>query len=166
MLYYSVFLWGINTLIRKYSHMTNFKLALFNLRIALYSNQFGFQLALALSSLMWAALTAWTLIPVDGLALVSPAQDFLTRVAPQSFWVTVFAIQGIVGLVSVLFNVRNNTVAVLDKLLGAVLWNVTTAILVIGYLYEGRNIPPVWSTHITLSLISIWLLLRTSDEVK
>jgi len=142
------------------------KLALmrYNLTIALHGNTFALRAFVALSSLIWATLMTWTLVTVDNLRLVSPAQDFLVQVCPAIVWVAAFAIQGSIGTYSLLLGTRHVIVDILETVVGAVVWNASIVVLIIGYLYDGRNVPPVWAGHITVALISLWLLLSTKKS--
>jgi len=145
---------------------TPLKLALFNLKMAAYGNLTGPRVLLAISSMLWSILTTWTLLGLDSLVLISPTQDFLTQVLPQLAWAMAFAVQGFAGIATALFNVRSSIVGIADRLLGATLWTATTVVPIIGFLYNDRNLPPIWATHITMSMLSIWVLFHNNNDNK
>lgn len=144
----------------------HFKLALFNLKMAAYGNLIGLRVLLALSSLTWAVLTAWAMLPIHSLTLISPTQEFIVRVVPQYVWALAFAVQGVAGLSTALFNTRSVIVGMADRLLGVILWNASTVVLIIGFLYTGRNLPPIWATHLMMSLLSVWILFHNNNDTK
>ena len=142
-----------------------YRLAVYNSRIALYGNLAAFRLIVSASSLLWVLLTAWVAATsLDSLTLISPTQEFMAKVMPISFWMAAYTIQGVVGISSMLFSITNNIVTLCDRVLGAIVWNATTVVLTIGYLYNGRHLPPIWASHIIISLIAFWLLIVSTDD--
>ncbi len=142
-----------------------FRLARYNLAIALHGNRAAFRLIVSTSSLLWVMLTIWAAATsLDSLTLVSPTQDFMAKVMPIYLWELAFLVQGIVGLTSLLLGVRNELVAIFDRLLGAIVWNATSAVLIVGYLYTGRHIPPIWAPHLIVSAIAFLLLVSAKHD--
>jgi hypothetical protein len=134
-----------------------------NINYALNSDEFfSFRLVLSLTSILWAIFLGWTLVPDDGFTLVSPTQVVLNSVMDAHWWMVLFAVQGTFGITGVLLKAKSKMFIIFDSLLGALLWNITTSIMVVSFLHDNHNIPPIWAPQIVMSLFSIWALIRNN----
>jgi hypothetical protein len=137
------------------------KLAKNNLQYAMDADEFfSFRLLLAITSIIYAVLIGWTLITSDSYTLLSPTQDLLNGVMDPHWWMLTYAVHGVFGLTGVLLKARNKIFIIFDSLLGALLWNITSSLMISGFLSEHHNLPPVWAAQIVISIFSIWALIR------
>jgi hypothetical protein len=118
-----------------------------------------FRLMLAVAAMSWAGLLCESLLD-NGLVSISPTQDLLNSVMPAAVWMVLHTVQGIFGIVGVLTNPRSRAFVVFDSMLAALLWSVTSSVMVVGYLYQGRDLPPVWSAQLTMTVVAVWALFR------
>jgi hypothetical protein len=131
-----------------------------NLLFATSPEQFLlFRLLLACSSLTWAVLLVESIID-NSLVASSPTQNLLNSVMPAAVWMLLHTVQGVFGITGVLVNPRSKLFVIFDSMLAAILWSVTSSVMVVGYLIYGRDLPPVWAAQLTMTMLAVWALFR------
>jgi len=122
------------------------------------------RMMIATSSTLWAILLLWSIFPTDNFLLVSPTQELLNSIIPAGAWIFAYAVQATVAIVGLLLNAKGKFFVLFDSILGALLYSVTTSVMIFSYLDLGRNMPPVWAGQITITIFSLWAVIRNSYE--
>jgi hypothetical protein len=123
---------------------------------------FVFRVMLSTASIIWAILLGISLIESDHSHLISPTQDLLNLIMPPVSWMILYAIQGVFGFTGLKVHPKNKWFTFFDSMLAALLWSVTTAVMIVGYTLQDRNLPPVWASQLTMTIFAVWALLRNN----
>jgi hypothetical protein len=123
---------------------------------------FVFRVMLSTASIIWAILLGISLIESDHSHLISPTQDLLNLIMPPVSWMILYAIQGVFGFTGLKVHPKNKWFTFFDSMLAALLWSVTTAVMIVGYTLQDRNLPPVWASQLTMTIFAVWALMRNN----
>jgi hypothetical protein len=106
---------------------------------------------IAMASLMWALLLFW-----PGDTFTRPTYTLMSHFGSEHVWGTLFLIQGVSGISTVLLKLKNTLLIVLDCILGCILWTGSCVAMILSV-----NPPPAAiSAEIIAAWFSWWLLLR------
>lgn len=109
------------------------------------------RMLISVASLMWSFLLFW---PGDTFA--RPTYTLMAEFGSEHVWGTLFLVQGLAGVFSILYNCKKICILVLDSILGCILWTGSCVAMVLS-VYPP---PAAISAEIIVAWFSWWLLLR------
>ena len=138
-----------------------FSLVKNNLAVVFNPTQFLLvRLILSITSIVWALLLFEATVLHNHLALVSLSNDLLNSIVPAWARMSAHFVQGIFGIVGIVLNARGKLFIIFDSLLAALLWSITSSLMIVGYLDTGHEIPPIFAAQITMAVFAIWAMFK------
>ncbi len=121
--------------------------------------------SLALGSLLWAVLLFW---PGELFGHGRKTYELMAHIAPECIWGSLFLLQGVVMLYSLLWGYRSQLSFIVDALLGCVLWTASTAACFMAHFESLATYQPpaAMSYEVMGALASWWCLVRYSVPKK
>lgn len=120
-------------------------------RIFWKSETEAIKLYIAMASLLWSFLLFW-----PGDTFSRPTYKLMAEFGSETTWAILFLVQGLAGLIVLLFKCKRTALAVLDSILGCILWTGSCMAMILS----AYPPPAAISAEIVAAWFSWWLLLR------
>ena len=118
----------------------------------------GTRFFLGMSSLAWAVMLVWP--------ATYPLFPTMALIMPEWQWAALFALQGLVALCAVLYNIRTRLVLWVEGILGCLLWTTATISCFVSHFHswDTYNPPAAMAAELMLTLGAWWVLVRYKVE--
>ena len=133
----------------------------------------GTRFILGMSSLAWAVMLMWPaaapLFPTKAQIIAGQGRTtyaIMALIGAEWQWSSLFALQGVVALTAVLYNIRTRLVLLVEGILGCLLWT-TATMSCVGSIFHGwatYNPPAAMAAELVLTLAAWWVLVRYKVE--
>lgn len=133
----------------------------------------GTRFLLGMSSLAWAVMLLWPatypLFPTKAQIALGQGRTtyaIMALIMPEWQWAAFFALQGVVALCAVLYNIRTRLVLWIEGILGCMLWTTATISCFVSHFHswETYNPPAAMAAELMLTLGAWWVLVRYKVE--
>lgn len=133
----------------------------------------GTRFLLGMSSLAWAVMLMWPaaspLFPtLEQIKLGQGRTTYaiMALIAPEWQWASLFALQGVVALCAVLYNIRTRLVLWVEGILGCMLWTTATISCFVSHFrsWDTYNLPAAMAAELMLTVGAWWVLVRYKVE--
>jgi hypothetical protein len=131
----------------------------------------GTRFILGLSSLAWAIMLLWpgALFPTAAQITAGTGRTtyaIMAMAAGELYWATAFAVQGIVTLLAIVYDLRTRLVLWVEGILGCLLWTAATISCFVSHFrgWDTYQPPAAMAAELMLTVGAWWVLVRYKVE--